>query len=1553
MANVDLQTFLEDRLRALDPTIDLDPGSPAQVQFVEPVLTYLGTDPFETDVDSFITDRFSQEFPDVFAGDPGVVRDVFIKPLIMLLEPFKRETETVKRNQSLKDPTVLSDEGADALVANVFDERDAGSFSTGNGRVIFPNPTNIQIEITNRFFTADGLSYYPTNPISITAEEMAFNKTGTQYFLDVPLKAEKEGSEYNIDVDTLSGVDGLFGVVRVTNLSKFENGSAKVDTPTFVAQAREAMNERSLVTRRGATARLGDVFQTELRAVQVIGAKDPEMERDILVALSPGHQWITGVVSFWKQMALVQARTIEGEETNIPVKGDTLYCYLSKSDFPVLDQSARLVRLTVENVYIGPLSISAPYQTMYLVQWSGSFPTGVVITDGDSFEGGFSKKGNVAVSSLPGLGATNISAPDGEVHVLGHTDFYVRPILQPSSTAVLSGLSDYKSVVERLTLQTFGLSAEKNKVGDPGSPTIDFVSLGVEPGDILSIETGDDIGVFVIYEVTSSNLWVGANLTNSQSGIRYRIIKHLTVDPFEPKIFKFPFASILANDLQTTIGSNLFKLTTNDMVGFGVTVGDVIRITSGIIAGDYTITGFDTLLGGQGLLVDRNASASLSALTYQVFTPLEKVQKPLVRIKELLLLDSSKQSTGISIPLAEPVGVVPTSNFSSARVRGSSQRLSGFVLPSFATTAFTTYLSGGPVAAPSGDRRYSLGFDTPEGWYFPVQFADLSYAELDYRANPSAGTGDQLDPASLFVAVAEEIDDVENFPPIDPKPGECLSIKAGPNKGNYLIKEVIKFKHRLTTPTRTVWTYFIKIYGAFPVDVLGQLFDFLNTVGGAAATVELPIVGSVSYPSFYQTFYNSLGTKMNAALSILGVVSPPSASALQASLDALVFSDYDWGDPARGVLRTFLQSPTLFEQRTGDTNPTTYSFVTESGETLKFRADTNRYRKQEIVPARLVSDTDPSEYPRDLDIMRTLAYSAQTANFTIGKTLTGASSGATATIVSDTDAGVTGTLTLKNIVGAFQSGEIITDDNGVPGSATAGATGSSLIVNFTDIARPPLFSLGVVAGDVLSVHEELFFHGTDNSRQTAIQTIAGMTQVTAPTTSGNIFTADMVGNLLFIEQGQDAGAYRVVKFLDGKNIVLDKAMTESTPTILAQGPVDAWGHDGVDNKIESGVFDFTPYVGKFVTIYGMNYNFQGSYEITSGAPLGTCKISKPAPDFPGSPITHSEVDAHWVITESPASLPTAAGSGTELYALRPIRMYESSPKDIVIDSRVFNDLSLSQATLESYPSLVAGLKQPFRIYRNDVRRVTPSEMDENHLSQLVYFDTEVSSFSPYSSANLDAESFLTIDTGTYSSLGYTHVPDDRTLTYSMDESGFLDISPRILPIGSTDSQENFINLLGSSIQVTYEQSDLVRKIQEFADSVQDRVTSANILVRHFLPAYVSYDAEYVGGSAPSVIAADIISYIDNLPVETPLDVSEVQDLISKRGGNLVTPTTVQTLIHDWSRKVWLEFSANEVGGTSTKVPYDGTPRVSFFIPGPDVSGQDPLPSGERVNLTRS
>jgi len=98
-------------------------------------------------------------------------------------------------------------------------------------------------------------------------------------------------------------------------------------------------------------------------------------------------------------------------------------------------------------------------------------------------------------------------------------------------------------------------------------------------------------------------------------------------------------------------------------------------------------------------------------------------------------------------------------------------------------------------------------------------------------------------------------------------------------------------------------------------------------------------------------------------------------------------------------------------------------------------------------------------------VYKELAYDNQTGNFTVGQTITGGTSGATAVIYADTDSGTTGVLKLTNIVGIFQDNEVITDP--ITGSADVAGTISASKIdydgqtqNFTTTAR--LF--GVTSG---------------------------------------------------------------------------------------------------------------------------------------------------------------------------------------------------------------------------------------------------------------------------------------------------------------------------------------------------------------------------------------------------------------------------------------------------------------------------------------------------------
>ncbi len=93
---------------------------------------------------------------------------------------------------------------------------------------------------------------------------------------------------------------------------------------------------------------------------------------------------------------------------------------------------------------------------------------------------------------------------------------------------------------------------------------------------------------------------------------------------------------------------------------------------------------------------------------------------------------------------------------------------------------------------------------------------------------------------------------------------------------------------------------------------------------------------------------------------------------------------------------------------------------------------------------------------------KTLAYDTQTYNFAAAQIIWGLTSGATATIMSDTDAGTTGVLKVKLITGTFSAGEILAVDH-----ATVDLAATQTTTALTSIYRARLFPDGGIGPFVL------------------------------------------------------------------------------------------------------------------------------------------------------------------------------------------------------------------------------------------------------------------------------------------------------------------------------------------------------------------------------------------------------------------------------------------------------------------------------------------------------
>ena len=240
-----------------------------------------------------------------------------------------------------------------------------------------------------------------------------------------------------------------------------------------------------------------------------------------------------------------------------------------------------------------------------------------------------------------------------------------------------------------------------SRVRDRAVPVTDFNGsgdgIGASVGDSVIVETGDDAGIFTIRRILDSAdvddlLILDRDLTKTvtpsglgdNSGLRYRIADELDIDLVEPRVTKIPLGGIFTGtDLNTVAGSNEVNVSGGDtnFLLAGVEAFDILEILEGDNRGTYPIQG----VTGTTLVLSSAVSNTLTQQRFSVYTSFSGVSRPVVRVKELELLDSSSRGTGITIPYG---------NYVDARVLGRmSNRDAGRELESYSgeTTAGDTF----------------------------------------------------------------------------------------------------------------------------------------------------------------------------------------------------------------------------------------------------------------------------------------------------------------------------------------------------------------------------------------------------------------------------------------------------------------------------------------------------------------------------------------------------------------------------------------------------------------------------------------------------------------------------------------------------------------------------------------------------------------------------------------------------------------------------------------------------------------------------------------------
>ena len=382
-------------------------------------------------------------------------------------------------------------------------------------------------------------------------------------------------------------------------------------------------------------------------------------------------------------------------------------------------------------------------------------------------------------------------------------------------------------------------------------------------------------------------------------------------------------------------------------------------------------------------------------------------------------------------------------------------------------------------------------------------------------------------------------------------------------------------------------------------------------------------------------------------------------------------------------------------------------------------------------------------------------------------------------------------------------------------------------------------------------------------------------------------------------------------------------------------------------------------LGRFLTIYGSHYPANnGSYKILAVDPLGnyvTLEISN---------FTVAEQDVLWAVVQAPiVSPPTSSAGGTELVGLRPLRVYlgeEETYAVVAVDNSLdsttaaFTVVDIDDPTL--FPK--AGTDQPYRIIRPGIQRISSTQMAEHREGAYYYFDVAVRSLGVDEKFNVPVDQRFETVVGTYYSEGYRYEVENTNFTFSPYEDVQVVFSGKFLPNGRDDNQSSRVPVDGQGIQLAYSYSSLVNQIDRFLLSRAERTVCANPIARHFLPSYLSFDIQYVGGDAPSTIAETLAGEIRLLQPQDAISVAAIIEKVFYRHGvtDWAHDITITTVTHDLNRRLVGNRSIDRLGGTAPQY-FNGSNRTSYFIPGTNqgsdiVSAEADIGVGERIRLVR-
>ena len=240
-------------------------------------------------ITAFIVQRLLEFDPTFDVGSGVATSGLMIEPLSVVLQPVVDELTVVQATQSILTilesaaPDLFPEDVVDAIASNFIVSRRPGQIGSTTQRMRFFEPQAFSAPQRVLIWRGQSsLRYTNSEPVQISRAEMALNQDGSLYYVDIPVVATDQGSDYNADPNTITTMESApVGLASTGNLFRVSDGVSRETNTQLISRIKVAVTVRALVTGRGIIVTLTENFTTIVE-VQPIGFGAPEMMRDIV-----------------------------------------------------------------------------------------------------------------------------------------------------------------------------------------------------------------------------------------------------------------------------------------------------------------------------------------------------------------------------------------------------------------------------------------------------------------------------------------------------------------------------------------------------------------------------------------------------------------------------------------------------------------------------------------------------------------------------------------------------------------------------------------------------------------------------------------------------------------------------------------------------------------------------------------------------------------------------------------------------------------------------------------------------------------------------------------------------------------------------------------------------------------------------------------------------------------------------------------------------------------------------------------------------------------------